>query len=84
MADPRALAWLWHDARDAWRLFRDPRVPLLLKTIPAVAVCYVIWPFDLALDAWPVLGQLDDVGVVLVGLRLFVRFAAAAVARSAD
>jgi uncharacterized membrane protein YkvA (DUF1232 family) len=63
----------------AYRLFLDDRVPLLLKLIPLVALGYVIWPFDPLPDFIPGLGQLDDIAIVMLGLRLFFEFAPPAV-----
>jgi uncharacterized membrane protein YkvA (DUF1232 family) len=63
----------WRDAKVAWRLLRDPRVPPATKLIPLASVLYLIWPLDLVADTWPLLGQLDDFGVLLLGLRLFLR-----------
>lgn len=63
---------LWQQARLAWRLLRDPAVPFYLKLLPVVAAGYVIFPFDFVPDLWPVLGQLDDVTALLVGLKVFV------------
>ncbi|NPV06397.1 MAG: DUF1232 domain-containing protein [Anaerolineae bacterium] len=59
-----------------WRLLRDPRVPGVLKlAVPALALVYVLWPADLLLDLVPVLGQVDDVLVLLLALRLFESWA---------
>ena len=63
----------WDDIRLAWNLLRDPRVPFVNKLIPAIAILYIFSPFDIALDFIPILGQLDDVAVVLLGAKLFVR-----------
>jgi uncharacterized membrane protein YkvA (DUF1232 family) len=65
----------WRDVRVAWRLVRDPRVPPVIKLVPLAFVLYALWPLDLITDAWPVIGQLDDVGVFLLGLRLFLHLA---------
>lgn len=59
----------------AWRLVRDPRVPWTLKLIPALALLYVVSPVDLAPDFIPLLGQIDDVAILLVALKLFVDLA---------
>lgn len=67
----------WRDAKVAWRLLRDPRVPPATKLVPLASVIYLVWPLDLLTDAWPLLGQLDDLGVLLLGLRLFLRLAPA-------
>ena len=50
----------------------DPQVSILAKLIPAAVLAYVIMPFDLIPDVVPVLGQLDDVAVILLGIRLFI------------
>jgi len=59
--------------RLAWRLLRDPRVPVVLKTIPFLGALYLIWPVDFLPDVLPPLGQLDDVGVLLLAIIAFVR-----------
>jgi len=71
---PGAILSVFQKARLAVRLLREPRVPLLLKTIPVLTLLYVISPVDLVPDLLPVLGQLDDLGIVLLGLELFVRW----------
>jgi uncharacterized membrane protein YkvA (DUF1232 family) len=58
--------------RLAWRLFVDGRVPLAAKLIPAIAVGYLIWPIDLAPDVIPGLGQIDDLLVLLIALKVFI------------
>lgn len=55
-----------------WRLFRDPRILWALKLIPIGGVLYLLFPFDLIVDVAPVLGQLDDAGIILGSLWLFV------------
>ncbi len=56
----------------AWRLFRDRRVPWLTKLIPPLALLYVLSPIDILPDLSLGLGQLDDVAVVLLSLKLFI------------
>jgi uncharacterized membrane protein YkvA (DUF1232 family) len=70
---PPALCSLLLQARLAIRLMREPRVPVLLKTIPVLAALYVISPIDLVPDLVPVLGQLDDLGIIVAALELFTR-----------
>lgn len=67
----------WRDVQVAWRLLGDARVPLATKCVPIASVLYLLWPLDILADAWPLLGQLDDLGVLLLGLRLFLRLAPA-------
>lgn len=60
--------------RLCWRLWRDPRVPPLIKLIPFAAALYVVSPIDILPDWYiPGIGYLDDGGVVLLALRTFVR-----------
>ncbi len=54
------------------RLMRDPRVPLYLKAVPIGALLYLVFPLDLLPDLALGLGQLDDLGVLLVGLETFI------------
>ena len=47
-----------------WRYLRDPNVGIWRKLAGVAAVAYVIWPLDLIPDGIPVLGWLDDAGVL--------------------
>jgi len=62
LSRPGMLRSLFQQARLAVRLLREPRVPLLLKAIPVLALIYLISPLDLIPDILPGLGQLDDLG----------------------
>jgi len=57
------------------RLLLDERVPLWQKAIPVAALLYLVSPLDLIPDIVPVVGQLDDLAVLLASLRLFRRLA---------
>src|SRR5438034_2018059 len=63
--------------RLVWALLRDSRVPGQQKLILAGIGAYLVLPLDLIPDFVPVLGQLDDLAVVLLGLDLFIRSAPA-------
>lgn len=72
----RALQILRHlpdFARLYWRLFRDRRVSILAKALLVLTLLYVVWPFDVLPDFLPVIGEMDDLGIVVSGLWLFVR-----------
>lgn len=45
-------------------LLKDKRTPLLAKITLALAVGYVLLPFDLIPDFLPVIGHLDDLVIV--------------------
>lgn len=57
----------------------DNRIPLIVKAIPVLTALYLAMPFDLIPDFIPVLGYMDDVGVVLVALALMRRLTPASV-----
>ena len=55
------------------RLLADQRVPRRRKLLLAALIGYLALPFDLVPDFIPVAGQLDDVLIVALVLRRFLR-----------
>jgi uncharacterized membrane protein YkvA (DUF1232 family) len=53
--------------------YRDPRVPLYARVFAAVVVGYAFSPTDLIPDPIPVLGYLDDLVLIPLGIALSVR-----------
>ena len=53
------------------RLLRDRGAPLWAKLFTVASFLYVVMPFDLSPDIAPIIGWLDDVGLVVV-LRLLM------------
>jgi uncharacterized membrane protein YkvA (DUF1232 family) len=53
--------------------YRDPRVPLYARVFAAVVVGYAFSPIDLIPDPIPVLGYLDDLVLIPLGVALAVR-----------
>lgn len=58
----------------AARLFLSDKVPFRYKLIPLIALAYVIWPIDFITDYFPILGQLDDLAILIGSLGLFLKF----------
>lgn len=53
--------------------YRDPRVPWYAKVLAAAVVAYAFSPVDLIPDFVPVLGYLDDLLIVPLGVALALR-----------
>lgn len=51
----------------------DPRTPLVARLVAGLVVAYALSPIDLIPDVVPVLGYLDDVILVPLGILLAVR-----------
>ncbi|HOS80592.1 MAG TPA: DUF1232 domain-containing protein [Anaerolineae bacterium] len=69
------LSWLKDFFRQfqlAWRLLLDSRVPATTKIVPFLTLAYLLSPIDLVSDLAVGLGQLDDLAILFIGLRLFV------------
>ncbi len=69
-----ALAQIMRTLALVWRLLKDSRVPFLPKLIIPAAMAYVISPIDLLPDFILGLGQLDDLGIILLSIPLFIEF----------
>ena len=58
---------------------RDPRTPWPAKVVIAIVVAYALSPIDLIPDFIPVLGYLDDVCLLPLGIYLALKLIPAAV-----
>ena len=56
-----------------WFCRRDPRTPLSAKIMAAAVVAYAFSPIDLIPDFIPVLGYLDDLVLIPLGVYLTLR-----------
>ena len=68
--------WVAQLKKDTYALYlasRDPRVPLVAKVIVILVVAYVLSPIDLIPDFIPVLGYLDDMVLVPLGMAAAIR-----------
>jgi len=55
-----------------WRLLVDRRVPLWPKAVLVATLAYVVSPVDLIPDLMPVIGQLDDLTLLVLVGRAFL------------
>ncbi len=67
------VAQLKHDTYALYLASRDPRVPWPAKIIALLVVAYLLSPIDLIPDFIPVLGYLDDIVLVPLGIALAIR-----------
>lgn len=56
-----------------WKLLRHPDTPLSAKIVAALVLAYALSPIDLIPDFIPVLGLLDDLVLVPLGVALAIR-----------
>ena len=56
------------------RAMTHPYVPWYAKLVAGFSVCYVLSPIQLLPNFIPVVGQLDDILVVMLGLKLLKRW----------
>ena len=56
-----------------WKLFRHPETPWLAKLVAVLVLAYALSPIDLIPDFIPVLGLLDDVILLPLGIALAVK-----------
>lgn len=59
--------------RLVWLLMNDSRVSMWAKSVVPLSLLYTISPVDFIPDVILGVGQLDDLGVILLGLALFVK-----------
>lgn len=62
---------------------RDPRTPLLVRLLALLVAAYALSPIDLIPDFIPVIGYLDDLLLIPLGLALVVKLTPPKVLNSA-
>jgi uncharacterized membrane protein YkvA (DUF1232 family) len=61
-----------------WKLLRHPQTPRAVKWLAFAVVAYAVSPIDLIPDFIPVLGMLDDLFLLPLGVALVIRLTPAA------
>ncbi len=56
-----------------WMAARDPRVPWYAKAVAGGVAAYALSPIDLIPDFFPIIGYLDDLIIVPLGIMLAVK-----------
>ncbi|MBM4260458.1 MAG: DUF1232 domain-containing protein [Deltaproteobacteria bacterium] len=64
---------LKHDTFALYLASRDPRVPRAAKIMAAIVLAYAFSPIDLIPDSIPVLGYLDDLLLIPLGIALAIK-----------
>lgn len=72
MTNPGFLKELWQQIKLVFLLLKDREVPIYLKILPFLGLAYVIFPIDIISDFIPVLGQLDDITIMIIGAKVFI------------
>src|SRR5215210_728530 len=80
------MIWMWRlfrrvggwraiaaEALLAWRLVRDSRVSLVPKLVFPLAIAYFFSPINLPFEWIPIIGQIDDVGILLLAISAFLK-----------
>lgn len=57
-----------------WRsLVGDKRTPFMTKALPWAALAYFLLPIDLVPDFLPLIGEIDDIGMVILLVSIALR-----------
>lgn len=76
------LGGLIKQGRLVWRLLKDGRVSGWVKMIPFASLLYFLMPLDLIPEmVLPGLGELDDIAILLLALKMFIDLSPAGVVR---
>ncbi|MBV8138563.1 MAG: hypothetical protein JO121_23480 [Deltaproteobacteria bacterium] len=68
----RLVGYLPQFVRVFWRLMKDPRVPLLAKLVPVLALLLMVSPPAIELDLVPILGEIGWLVVGVVAFKILV------------
>ncbi len=77
------IRWLKRQVLTVYFIARDPRLPWPLRLLALAIAGYALSPIDLIPDFIPVLGLLDDLVLLPLGIALVMRLAPVAVVADA-
>jgi uncharacterized membrane protein YkvA (DUF1232 family) len=78
----KAAARIRHDALTVYFAARDPRTPWVVRLLALAVAAYAISPIDLIPDFIPVIGYLDDLILLPVGILLVIKLTPAEVIKA--
>jgi uncharacterized membrane protein YkvA (DUF1232 family) len=67
-----ALRALFRTSRLSWGLVRDPRTPVADKLLLGLAIALIASPINWVPSFIPILGQLEDLALLMLALNLFL------------
>ena len=73
----RLKQWALRLKKETYALYfayKDPRVPWYAKILAVLVVAHTLSPIDLIPDFIPILGYLDDLIIIPLGLALAIKF----------
>jgi uncharacterized membrane protein YkvA (DUF1232 family) len=68
----RELGSLWRQIPLTWRLMFDGRTPLRAKLLFVGVLLLIVSPINWLPNAIPVVGEIDDLALFLLGVQLFL------------
>ena len=63
----------WRELALSWRALFDHRTPFAAKALIIFGLVYGVSPLDFIPDILPLIGQLDDLGILFIVILTFLR-----------
>ena len=72
---PNFWSDFWRQIRLVYYLTLDARTPVLVRLLPFFIIVYLVSPIDLIPGIFPIIGQLDDLALLVLGVRFILQVA---------